>query len=93
MMKTRELTVAALAGALAAAVSSVAFVAPAAAQETEQCFGISLAGENDCAAGAHDCKGMSTVDYDPASFKLVPAGTCEDMEVDGHMGMLEPMES
>ena len=60
--------------------------APAQAQDQEQCYGIAKAGENDCKAGAHDCAGHSTVDYDPASFKLVPAGTCEDMEVEGHIG-------
>ena len=92
-MKTREMTSAALAGAFAAAISATAFVAPAAAQDTEKCYGIALAGENDCAAGSHACKGHSTVDYDPQSFKLVPVGTCETMEVDGNMGSLEPMES
>jgi uncharacterized membrane protein len=93
MMKAREFTAVALAGAMATAIGSLAFTAPAAAQDTEQCYGIAKAGENDCKAGAHDCAGMSTVDYDPASFKLVPKGTCESMDVEGHMGMLEPMES
>lgn len=92
-MKAREFTAVALAGAMATALGSVTLTAPAFSQEMEKCYGIAKAGENDCAAGAHDCKGMSTVDYDPASFKEVPAGTCEDMEVDGHMGSLEPMES
>jgi uncharacterized membrane protein len=92
-MKARELTAAALAGALATALGSLAFNAPAFAQDTEMCYGIAKAGENDCKAGAHDCKGHSTVDYDPASFKLVPKGTCVSMEVEGHMGSLEPMES
>ena len=44
----------------------------------EECYGVALAGQNDCAAGAHSCAGTSTVDYDPASFKLVPKGTCTD---------------
>ena len=34
----------------------------------EECYGVALAGQNDCAAGAHSCAGTSTVDYDPASF-------------------------
>lgn len=92
-MKVREFTALALAGAMATAVGGLVLSAPAAAQDTEMCYGIAKAGENDCKAGAHDCKGMSTVDYDPQSFKLVPAGTCTSMEEDGHMGMLEPMES
>ncbi len=45
----------------------------------EECFGVAKAGDNDCAAGAHSCAGTSTVDYDPASFKLVPVGTCTTM--------------
>jgi len=92
-MKVSEITAVALAGALTAAIGSLALSAPAAAQDTEKCYGISMAGENDCAAGAHDCAGMSKVDYDPASFKLVPTGTCKGMDVNGHMGSLEPMES
>jgi uncharacterized membrane protein len=91
-MKVREFTAVALAGAMATAVGGLVLSAPAAAQDTEMCYGIAKAGENDCKAGAHDCAGMSTVDYDPASFKLVPKGTCTAMDVDGHMGSLEPME-
>jgi uncharacterized membrane protein len=91
-MKAREFTAMALAGAMATALGSVTFTAPASAQEMEKCYGVSMAGENDCAAGSHDCKGMSTVDYDPASFKEVPKGTCVSMETPNGMGSLEPME-
>jgi uncharacterized membrane protein len=92
-MTIRELTAAALAGAMATALGSMTLSAPAFAQEMEKCYGVALAGENDCAAGSHDCKGHSTVDYDPASFKEVPKGTCVTMETpDGKMGSLEPME-
>jgi uncharacterized membrane protein len=92
-MNIREFSAVALAGAMTSALATLAMSAPAFAQETEMCYGIAKAGENDCKAGAHDCKGMSTVDYDQASFKLVPKGTCTSMEVDGHMGSLEPMET
>jgi uncharacterized membrane protein len=92
-MKAREFTAVALAGALATALGSLAFNAPAFAQDTEACYGVAMAGENDCKAGAHDCKGHSTVNYDPASFKLVAKGTCTTMQTpDGKMGTLEPME-
>ena len=64
--------------------------APAAAAEQEKCFGVSRAGQNDCAAGAHDCKGHSKVDWDPASFKLVPKGSCTTMKTPMGMGSLEP---
>lgn len=79
----------ALAGSLASAIASVS--APAFAADTEKCFGVAMKGQNDCAAGKHDCAGKSMVDYDAQSFKLVPVGTCEDMKTpDGH-GMLKAM--
>jgi uncharacterized membrane protein len=83
----------AVAGALAAALA--AHVAtPAAAQEQEKCFGVSLAGENDCAAGAGTtCAGTSTVDYQGNSWTLVPAGTCAEIELPGdRMGSLEALD-
>ena len=93
-MRRREFTAMAVAGAVATALSSLAANAPVFAQEMEQCYGIALAGQNDCKAGAHDCKGHSTVDYDGQSFKMVPKGTCTTMMTpDGKNGSLEPMSS
>ena len=44
----------------------------------DKCFGIALAGENDCAAGAGtSCEGTSTVDFQGNSWTLAPKGTCE----------------
>jgi uncharacterized membrane protein len=57
----------------------------------ETCYGVALKGQNDCAAGAHSCAGTATIDYDPASFKLVAKGTCTTMETPNGMGTLEPM--
>ena len=78
---------AALMGAVAAAISAHA-AAPASAQAQEKCYGISLAGENDCAAGpGTTCAGTSTVDYQGNAWTLVPAGTCTSIELpDGRMG-------
>lgn len=78
--------------ALASSLASVlaAAATPAAAADTEKCFGVAMKGQNDCAAGKHDCAGHSAVDYDPASFKLVPKGTCTSMTTPKGMGMLEP---
>ena len=59
-----------------ALVLSMAATPKASAADDEQCFGIVKAGQNDCKAGSHSCKGMSTMDADPASFVLLPAGTC-----------------
>jgi uncharacterized membrane protein len=52
------------------------------AQDMVKCYGIALAGENDCAAGpGTTCAGTSTVDYQGNAWKLVPAGTCEDTTI------------
>lgn len=79
----------AVAGALAAALTAVSTV-PAAADAKEKCYGVSLAGQNDCKAGAGTtCAGTSTVDYQGNAFKLVPAGTCASMELpDDRMGSM-----
>jgi uncharacterized membrane protein len=84
----------AVAGSLAAALTAH-FAAPAAAQEAkEKCFGVALAGQNDCKAGAGTtCAGTSKVDYQGNSWSLVPAGTCTTMELpDGRMGSLEELD-
>lgn len=89
-MNRRNVNLAVL-GSLAAALGAATLAsAPAAAAEQEKCFGVAMKGQNDCAAGSHACKGHSTVDYDPASFKLVPKGTCTTMKTPKGMGMLEP---
>lgn len=87
----------AIAGSLLTALNLAAI--PASADETEKCYGISLAGKNDCAsAGGNSCAGHSTMDYDKQAWKLVPAGTCETTMVtlpDGTSrgGSLKPIES
>lgn len=54
----------------------------AAAEEMEKCFGVAMAGQNDCAAGpGTTCAGTSTVDYQGNAWTLVPAGTCLSMEL------------
>ena len=82
----------AIAGAVTAALAS--YTTTATAAEQEKCYGVSLAGENDCAAGAGTtCAGTSTVDYQGNAWTLVDAGTCETMDVpDDRMGSLEPLD-
>jgi len=76
--KSKTLSSAMLAGAVAMAVSATLNTAPASAAEKEKCYGIALAGQNDCKAGAGTtCAGTSKVDYQGNSWKLVPAGDCE----------------
>ena len=83
----------AIVGAVAAAVAAHT-TTPAQAQEQEKCFGISLAGENDCAAGpGTTCAGTSTVDYQGNAWTLVAKGTCETVDLpDGRMGSLEALD-
>lgn len=68
---------------LAAAGALIAFAAaqPAVAADKtaakEKCFGIALAGKNDCAAGpGTTCAGTSKVDYQGNAWKYVKAGEC-----------------
>ncbi|MCY1127782.1 MULTISPECIES: DUF2282 domain-containing protein [unclassified Frigidibacter] len=84
----------AVAGSLAAALSAHFTTAASADEAKEKCFGVALAGQNDCAAGAGTtCAGTSKVDYQGNSWKLVPAGTCATMELpDGRMGSLEALD-
>ncbi len=83
----------ALAGAVAAAFTATLGGAASAA-EMEKCFGVALAGANDCAAGAGTtCAGTSKVDFQGNSWKLVAKGTCVSMELpDGRMGSLESLD-
>lgn len=66
-------------------------LADAGAGEKEKCFGISLAGQNDCAAGpGTSCAGTSTIDYQGNAWTYVDAGSCESTErPDGTFGALE----
>lgn len=70
----------AIVGSVAA--SLAAHTTTATAQAKEKCFGVSLAGQNDCAAGpGTTCAGTSTVDYQGNAWTLVDAGTCTDIEL------------
>jgi uncharacterized membrane protein len=79
--------------ALAASVATGVLVGTAGAEEMEKCYGVAKAGENDCAAGpGTSCAGSSTRDYQGNAWKLVPAGTCEEIETPKGPGSLEPIE-
>lgn len=71
----------AIAGAVAAAVTAHS-ATTAEAGKPEKCFGVSLAGENVCAAGpGTTCAGTSRVDYQGDAWNIVEAGTCEQIEL------------
>ncbi|MCB5162126.1 DUF2282 domain-containing protein [Marinomonas algarum] len=77
-MKNTKATLS-LALGTAIALSAVAVTTPAEAASKEKCYGVALAGQNDCAAGpGTSCAGTSKTDYQSNAWKLVPAGTCTD---------------
>lgn len=90
-MNTVKLTIAALAlsglatGAAIAAENGKTAAKPA----MEKCYGVSLAGKNDCKAGAGtSCAGTSTVNYQGNAWKLVKAGTCVTIKTPKGSGSL-----
>ena len=90
----RNLTLAALAAGLLAA-------GPVLAQDKgasikgpkEKCYGISLAGKNDCAAGpGTTCAGTSKVDYQGNAWKLVAKGSCVTTQTPHGLGSLTELK-
>jgi uncharacterized membrane protein len=60
----------------------------------EKCYGVSLAGKNQCAAGpGTSCAGTSKVDYQGDSWKLVPKGTCTQIKTPKGTGSLTPIKA
>lgn len=93
MLAKTHLTAAILAGSLATAIGLIAMDAPAQPADKEKCYGVSLAGKNDCAAGpGTTCAGTSKVDYQGNAWTLVPKGTCVTMKTPKGMGSLQPIK-
>jgi len=89
-MKTQALAITAV--TLAAIISGAAIAADKPAQE--KCYGVSLAGKNDCAAGpGTSCAGTSKVDYQGNAWKLVAKGTCTSIKTPKGNGSLSPIKS
>lgn len=60
----------------------------------EKCYGVAMAGQNDCKAGAGTtCAGTAKMDYQGNAWKNVPAGTCTSIRTPRGMGSLAPMKS
>ncbi|HDS1794300.1 DUF2282 domain-containing protein [Pseudomonas putida] len=95
-MKTLALATAALA---LASLAGVALAADATNTATtgsamEKCYGVAMAGKNDCKAGAGtSCAGSAKKDYDGMHWKNVPAGTCTSIKTPNGMGSLTPLKS
>jgi uncharacterized membrane protein len=88
-------TVTGLAGlAISAGIAAGLATAPVAAQSSvEKCYGISLAGKNDCAAGpGTSCAGTSTRDYQGNAWKYVKKNTCENIQTPKGPGSLTPIK-
>lgn len=68
----------ALAGLITSGVSSTSFAAD---PKKEKCYGISKAGQNDCAnlAGTHSCAGQAKTSNDVGEWRLVAKGTCKSL--------------
>ena len=94
-MKSRNLAIAAI--ALATLASGATFAADMDKKDmgkTEKCYGVSMAGKNDCAAGpGTTCAGTSKADYQGNSWKNVPVGTCTTIQTPKGMGSLSPIKS
>lgn len=84
------LALAALASGAAIAQSKPMDAKPA----MEKCFGVALAGKNDCAAGpGTTCAGTSKVDYQGNAWKQVPTGTCTTFKTPNGMGSLSAIKA
>ena len=60
----------------------------------EKCYGVSMAGKNDCAAGpGTTCAGTAKVDYQGNAWKYVPAGTCTSLKTPKGMGSLSVIKA
>jgi uncharacterized membrane protein len=61
---------------------------------TEKCYGVAMAGKNDCAAGpGTTCAGTAKSDYQGNAWKLVAKGTCTTIKTPKGMGSLTPIKS
>jgi len=88
-------SIAGIAGlALTASITAGLATAPASAQGSkEKCYGVSLAGENDCAAGpGTSCAGTSTRDYQGNAWTFVDKGTCTSINTPKGRGSLTPID-
>ena len=91
---TTRTTTAALAAVLLTSIATGLAAGAAHAQSAdkpmEKCYGVALAGKNDCKAGAGTtCAGTSHADYQKNSWKLVPAGTCAKIKTPAGYGSLQ----
>ncbi|MEM5428108.1 BufA1 family periplasmic bufferin-type metallophore [Cupriavidus oxalaticus] len=86
------ITLAALTSGIAMAQSAPSQAPDKAKPAMEKCYGVSLAGQNDCKAGeGTTCAGTSKTDYQGNAWKNVPVGTCTSIKTPRGMGSLKPL--
>ena len=94
MTRTSAAFAAALALTFAAAAASAdeKGSAPGNATPTmEKCYGVALAGKNDCKAGAGTtCAGTAQANYQGNAWKYVKAGACTSIRTPKGLGSLSP---
>ena len=83
----------AVASAAAALVTTAGLASPVKPQPNkDKCYGIALAGKNDCAAGAGTtCAGTSKKNYAGNAWKYVAKGTCASIRTPKGNGSLKPI--
>lgn len=84
-----------LAATLALSINAAATAAHAAEQAPamEKCYGVSLAGKNDCSAGpGTSCAATSKADYQGNAWVMVKKGTCTQIQTPKGHGTLEPQQ-
>ena len=81
--------------ALASLTAAAAEAGPVKPQPNkDKCYGVSLAGKNDCAAGAGtSCAGTSKRDYQGNAWKYVARGTCAAIKTPKGFGSLTPKKA
>jgi uncharacterized membrane protein len=95
-MSDTLLKLAAAAVALSAVASLAVSPATAKTAAKEKCFGVAMAGKNDCAAGpGTSCAGTSSADYQGSAWKYVAKGSCKKMggTMKAHAGNMMPKMS
>jgi len=94
-MKTTSIASFVTMTALAAGAASVAYAQDKGASikgEKERCYGVAMAGKNDCAAGpGTSCAGTAKADYSGSDWKYVAKGSCTTMKTPNGMGSLQPV--
>ena len=80
--RTAFLVASAIGATVALPMLAKAGPAPTPSFQAEKCFGIAVAGKNDCGAtGSHSCAGEAKTAAAGDSWIYVPAGTC--MKING----------